>query len=285
MNREMEKIMKQISKQLNKKTYENKDELQKELDKINYNINNYEEDETDSSRSDDILEEAYNANSLKQARELAKKALIIYPDNIDAMTFLASLESNETKGLQKINNAILKAEEMLKRDNYFNNVGHFWGIIETRPYLRAIAERIRIYISLKQYENALNDCKEIIRLNSNDNMGIRYTLMNLYCHLDKYEELYELCEKYKEEDAYELFPLTISYYKQNNMDKVKEYLDRLNKCNKYLIGFLTKKIAIPKGHPEYYSSGSVEEAVLIIEDAFYLINDNIDFINYLKKEV
>lgn len=279
--RDMEKMMKQISKELEKIGDDEKD-LQSKLDEIRDKMNqgDYEYDEDDESRSYDMLERAYKANSLKQARELAKRALIIYEDNIDAQVFIAELENNETKKLMKINKAIERAEEILK-DYFEDSVGHFWGIVETRPYLRALCSRVRIYTFDNKFDEAVKDCEEIIRLNENDNMGIRYSLMNLYCHLNKFDELNKLYNKYPEEDAYMLFPISVMYFKQDNKDKLLETLKEIKDDNKYLIDMLLGKIKNTR-HPEYYSPGSIEEATLIIEDAFYLINDNKDYINYLK---
>lgn len=283
--RDMEKIMKQISKELENVECNNEEELQIKLDQITMRMNQkgYEYDEDEESRSYDMLERAYKANSLKQARELAKRALIIYSDNIDAHVFLAELENNESKKLLKLNQAINRAEELLKCDNYFeDSVGHFWGIIETRPYLRARSSRLRVYLLINKFDEAIEECEDIIRLNENDNMGIRYSLMNLYCHMNKFDKLDELYNKYPEDSAYMLFPISVMYYKQDKKEELLNKLKELKKANKYLIDMLIGKIKNTK-HPEYYAPGSIEEATLIIEDAFYLINDNKGFIDFLKE--
>ena len=60
-------------------------------------------------------------------------------------------------------------------------VGHFWGIVETRDYCRA---RYRLYEAIaddfaywgeqaEQWEIALGHLLEIMRLNRSDNMGLR----------------------------------------------------------------------------------------------------------------
>lgn len=270
MSRETEKFLKEISKQFEKGDYNNLD------DGFDY---------TDEMKSDDILDQAYESNSKSRARELAKKALIIYPDNIDAMVFLADFESTEERKLIKYNKIIDRASELLKKDNYFeDSVGYFWGIIETRPYLRAKAGRIRVLLNLEKYDEAIKECEDILRLNNHDNMGIRYTLMNLYCLLGKYDELNIFYKKYKEETAYMLFPLAIMYYKQGKKEKLLKILKDLNKCNKYIIDLLIGKCKKPNKYPEYYSFGSIEEAVLVIEAAEYLLKNNQEFINFVSKE-
>ena len=60
---------------------------------------------------------------------------------------------------------------------------------------------------------ACDVCKEIIRLNSNDNMGVCYILMALYAFFENGKELLKLYKKYPEEDLEMLFPLFAYYIK------------------------------------------------------------------------
>jgi len=184
--------------------------------------------------------------------------------------------------LMTYNKVIEKGEELLKE--YFDDsVGYFWGIIETRPYLRAKAGRVRVFIYMKKYKEALTECEDILRLNKDDNMGMRYILINLYCYLKEFDKLEKVIKDFNEDAAYVLFPQTIMYYKQGNMEKVKEYLKLLNESNQYIINMLIGKEKMLNEIPKYYSLNSKEEAFFIIGDAEYLLEQNSDFIKYLKE--
>lgn len=277
MSKDMERMLKQISKELNNSS---KDELNDKINKINKGM--WESSEDDEARSDDILEQAYNADTKMKAKELAKKALIIYPDNIDAMCFLAELENKDSRKLMAYDKAIDKAEELLK-DYFDDSVGHFWGIIETRPYLRAKAGRVRVFIYMKKYKEALTECEDILRLNKDDNMGMRYILINLCCYLKEFDKLEKVIKDFNEDTSYVLFPQVIMYFKQGNMEKFKEYLNLLNESNQYIINMLTGKEKMLNEIPKYYSLNSKEEAFFIVGDAEYLLEQNPDFIKYLKE--
>ena len=275
----MERMLKQISNELNNSS---KNELKDKVNKINKGMWGRDTEEDDEARSDDILEQAYNADTKMKSKELAKKALIIYPDNIDAMCFLAELENKDSRKLMAYNKAIEKSEELLKE--YFDDsVGYFWGIIETRPYLRAKAGRVRVFIYMKKYKEALTECEDILRLNKDDNMGMRYCLVTLCCYLGEYDKLEKTIKDFNEDTAYVLFPKTVMYYKQGNMEKLKEYLKLLNESNKYIINMLIGKEKMLNEIPQYYSLNSKEEAFFIIGDAEYLIEQNPEFIEYLKE--
>jgi hypothetical protein len=92
----------------------------------------------------DLAFEAMEAATAAKARSLAKKALAKDPDCVDALVLLAGLDANSTKaaieGLQK---AVEAGERSLGAKFLKANKGHFWLILETRPYMRALACRTR----------------------------------------------------------------------------------------------------------------------------------------------
>lgn len=63
---------------------------------------------------------------------LAKQALEINPENIDAECFIAEFEENQIEKLSKIENIIQKATKILEKDNMFDkdNMGHFGVLLK-----------------------------------------------------------------------------------------------------------------------------------------------------------
>lgn len=89
-------------------------------------------------KSDDLLFEAYDEPVKTKAIKLAKQALELNPNNIDAENFITKHETNTIKRLNKYEETLNKEKANLEKENLFNekNVGIFWGLIETRPYMR-----------------------------------------------------------------------------------------------------------------------------------------------------
>ena len=52
--------------------------------------------------------------------------------------------------------------------------GHFWGFLETRPYMRARAGLAGALLKLGDVDGAIDHFRDMLRLNPNDNQGIRY---------------------------------------------------------------------------------------------------------------
>jgi len=73
-------------------------------------------------------------------------------------------------------------------------VGHFWGIHETRPYMRAryaVVEALLNVKSLDAVNAALDHVLDLLRLCRSDNMGVRELVPALFLRLGKDQECYD----------------------------------------------------------------------------------------------
>ncbi|OCH94252.1 hypothetical protein OBBRIDRAFT_810581 [Obba rivulosa] len=99
-------------------------------------------------------------------------------NNLDACVQLAFLMPNLDMSVDVLRNTEVKGRENLLRilgsscfDGGGDHVGHFWGILETRPYMRVL--------QAKQFANAANTIIEMLRLCPGDNLGQRDSLGTL----------------------------------------------------------------------------------------------------------
>lgn len=167
------------------------------------------------------------------------------------------------------------------------NIGHFWGILETRPYMRARARKITILIDLGRYTEASKECEELLTLCENDNLGIRYTLIGLYCVLEKFEECENLYKKFNEYSAFMLFTMAIMHFKKGEYKKSKKFLKDVQDVNLYIIKILKNEITMLDNaeNIEYYAPGSIEEASIIVTDLLYLLGSVPSFIAFMHLEL
>ena len=106
------------------------------------------------------------------------------------------------------------------------NIGNFWLILETRPYMRARDRKIATLLKLGRYSEAINECEELLKLCNSDNMGIRYILVALYSFLEKFEECENLYKKFNDDSIFMVFPMAIMYFKKG--DYKNEIIKRQN---------------------------------------------------------
>lgn len=173
-----------------------------------------------------------------------------------------------------LDSGLKKEQERLENEEYFDkeNIGHFYGIFETRPYIRGLFKRATSYVESGKMRLAKEQLEEILKLNNNDNLGARYSLMAVYAFFEDEKAMLKLYKKYPEESLLMLVPFMILYYKQRDYKKAKEYLKRIDKVNPYFRKFFKQEIKeedlIPTG---YYSPGSVSEVVVFLESAGFLL--------------
>lgn len=286
--RETEKFFKQLQKHLDELNLETEKEINEETQKFikDYNEKGFNSaEESPEFKSDELLDDAYEAETEKEARRLAKKALEVYPDNIDAQTFLANMEENPINRLKKLDWTIENARKLLEKEGYFeeDNIGAFWGILETRPYMRARNFRVETLMFLGRYHEAVKECEELLKLCEGDNLGIRYKLIGLYCYLEEFDKGEKLFKKYDEESAFMLLPISIMYYKKGDYKKAEKMIKRLDEVNPYIIDNIVSDDI--DGEPvEYYAPGSEEEAYLVHMDLFYLLASVPSFLGFLMEK-
>ena len=253
------------------------DELNEALGKFieQYNNGEIEYENTPLDEAYELLEEAENAKTIKDAKRLAKKAFETSNACFDAKLFLADIEENSLKSNKIINEGLEFEKKRLEQEGYFDkeNIGSFYGIFETRPYIRGLYTKACNLSNEGKYKKAIEVCKEILRLNENDNTGARYLLMALYAVIEDEKAMLDLYKKYNEEINLEmLFPLFVLYYKKEDDGNAKKYLDMINKNNKHFIKFFKETIKLEEDSmPGYYSRGNASEVLMYMREYFFLV--------------
>lgn len=255
---------------------ENIDEANEKLQEFikMYNNGEIEYENTPLDDAYEILEEAQNARNEKEAIKLAKKAYEKSPECFDAILFQCDLEENGIKRMKLLEGGLEVEKNRLIKEKYFDkeNIGHFYGIFETRSYIRGLVVKAEYLLEEGKLRQAESICKEVLRLNENDNMGARYLLMAIFATLEEENDMLKLYKKYPEEDLEMLFPLFALYYKIGNDKKALEYLNRVNKCNSNFVKFFNGTIKESgKVKPGYYSRGDSSEIFMYLERYGYLL--------------
>lgn len=244
-------------------------------------------------QSDDLLFEAYDEPIKSKAIKLAKQALEINPDNIDAENFITKFETNTIKKLGKYKETLDKEQAKLEKEDFFNkeNIGIFWGLIETRSYMRTKHSYMLTLMELGRYTEAIKQGEELLELCESDNLGVRYLIMGLYTVLERFEECEKIYNKYSDDSTFMLFPLAVMYYKRGDYRKCKKVLKEIQENNKYLLDYLIGIKKFTKAKIEdierdgTYSWGSESEAYLVAKDYKYLLETVPSFIEFIEREI
>lgn len=228
----------------------------------------------------DYLDMAYEADSEEDALKYAKKALQLDKNCLDAEVMIAELCIEDSEEMKlKYETLIAKAEAYLEKENILNeeNRGIFWGLVETRPYMRLRYAYVRLLIELGKFKRAIKECEDLLDLSNNDNMGVRYLLMSLYAFFEDEMSVNRLYKRFGKEDSSQmLLPMIALYYKMDDYKKAELYLKKLSAVNGELkevfsgseeLDFDELDEAVELG---MYRYGSKEEIMIGMTDSAFL---------------
>ena len=171
------------------------------------------------------------------------------------------------------------------------DAGSFYGLFEPRPYMRIQFFLVRELFIIGKYRKAIAVCHHALKLNENDNLGLRYNLMSLYAKVEDLESAEKLYKEFEDSSIQMNLPLAALYYKNGDTKNFNKYVDAIDKKLK---GFLTTLNKASKMTEEdfleyrgmmQYTVGSADEFFITWSDNSYLYNDMPFFLDAVKKRV
>lgn len=273
MKNDFEKIYSKLDKFMEDKnvTENNMHDVLDEFIK-QYNNGTLNVEETPFDKAMEKFSEAYEAKTEKMAIKLAKEAIKIDPDYIEPYLFIIPYEYEGEEVLTEMNKVLDREEKRLRKQGYFEDEGHFYGIWETRPYIRGLQQRALVLLQYGKINLAKKQLEEIIKLNEHDNLGARYVLSAIYAYFEDEKSFNKLYKKYGEKNLFFLVPKMFLYYKLGDNKKTLEILKEIKKVNPYFIDMLLSDDLDDVDQINYYQMGEKSEVLEILITQEFLIN-------------
>lgn len=220
----------------------------------------------------------------KQRYKLAEDALNLDPNCVDAYGLLAERASTLEEQARLYEKGMQAGEKELGKAFIKKNKGYFWGIIETRPFMRAKSQYGESLYYLGKINEAIQQYEEILELNPNDNQGIRYLLYVAHMDIGNFQKAGELLQVYDEATAQGLYnKLLLELNEKGFTAKALMLLKEAKDQNKHVIAYLTGKKRLPKYAPDYYGFGDENEAIIYAEAHLHLWKKLDGLVEWLKK--
>lgn len=216
----------------------------------------------------DLAYATMDAEDPFEVLELTKKALLLDPDCIDAHLLLARLTSRSLpEVIKKVKKTVARTELNLGRKYFEENKGHFWGLVETRPYMRARAFLVTALRETGKTAEAIRQGEEMLELNPNDNQGMRDSLLGMYLETGNLEGAGTLLKKYPSEYfAVFLWGKVLERYLSGDLKKAAKIYGKASERNPYVFDYLTGRRQPSSGLGDFYSPGDESEAILCFEE-------------------
>ena len=284
-----ENALAKLMQEIDKHDFENIDQVNEFMKSMQgKSLDDLPESTNDKGRSQELVIQAHDVTPAK-GKQLIKQALELDPDNADAYNYLASLETDVDKALAVYRQAVEAGERSLGEKFMKKNKGHFWGLIETRPYMRAKAGVADCLYAKNRMNAAVEVYREMIELNPNDNQGVRYLLSTILLSKKDLSDYESFIKKYEGEDsAVWLYNNALYHFKKMGKSaKSDTELMKAYKFNPYVMEFMLGLKELPKEMPQFIGRGDENEAAAYIFDAIHTwgkINGSLDWMHEFLME-
>jgi len=223
---------------------------------------------TPLEKAQDIMYDAWDAKG-KERIDLAYKALEVSKDCADAYVLLSHEASTSLgEAIRFLEEGVSAGERALGKKMFEEEAGNFWGILETRPYMRARFDLAHLLCIEGKRSEGIAHMQELLRLNPGDNQGVRHELAGCLLEEGDMEALQKLLDEYPDEySAVWLYSRALMKFRQEGRTPGADAcLVAAFEQNRFVPLYLLGKKGIPSRVPEYMSIGDETEAVVYAGD-------------------
>jgi tetratricopeptide (TPR) repeat protein len=238
-------------------------------------------------RAQDMMYRAWEARSRSQAVKLAREALKISPDCADAYVLLAQATAKNVEEAKDLYQKGVEAGKRALGEEFNELVGEFWGFLETRPYMRAREGLAMCLWQMGEKPQAIEHYEDMLRLNPNDNQGIRDVLLDCFLEMEQWEKADKLIKKYKDDAsaAWVYSQAFLLFRKEGASKNANKTLQKAMDYNHFVPQYLLGKKKLPKHMPMYRGFGDENEAVDYAASGIRIWQKNPAALEWLQKMV
>ncbi len=239
--------------------------------------------ETPLEEAQALCYQALDASGRLQLK-LAREALSICPDCADAYVMLARRALELDDAIALFEKGVEAGQRALGQDFFAQEEGHFWHLIETRPYMRALAGLAETLRLAGRKEEAGRHLAELLKLNPGDNQGVRDGYVALLLELDRDDEARALLKQYDEPSACIAYAKALAAYrKEGDSQAARAALKQARKVNRHV----ADELQMPEEEqplPQFYMPGSREEAVLCASELHNVVVNTPGALDWLSSK-
>ena len=225
---------------------------------------------TPLDEAQELIYQAMDAKG-KRREKLARQALAISPDCADAYVLLAESTRDPQEARQFFEEGMRAGERAL--GDLFAQLAAdkaFWSYVESRPYMRARQGLADVLWATDERQEAIGHLQEMLRLNPNDNQGVRYILISWLLTVgdDKSLKAVEkLLRQFNEESATWAYSrLLLTLRRKGHGRAAENALLQAMAANPFVPFYLLGVLSLPKQAPEVYGIGDENEAIMYLDE-------------------
>jgi tetratricopeptide (TPR) repeat protein len=146
-----------------------------------------------------------------------------------------------------------------------DEVGNYLGILETRPYMRARLGLAQCLEITGKTDEAVAHYYEMLRLNPNDNQGVRDSLLSCLLDINRDKEAEGLLKRYKDDKCmarWRYARALLTFRQKGDTATARRQLQEAVDVNDHVLEYLIGDAELPLAPPSSYALGSEDEAII-----------------------
>jgi tetratricopeptide (TPR) repeat protein len=219
---------------------------------------------TSEERAQDLCFQAFESHGRRRI-QLARQALELDPDCADAYVVLAENSSSLQDRLEYYRRGVEAGERALGPKSFEEDAGLFWKIARTRPYMRARQGLAESLADAGRPDEAIEHFRELLRLNPEDNQGIRFQYLASLLAAGRNAEAARALKEFEDDSAHAAYTRVLLAYRLSgpSASAARELHEALS-VNPYAAEFLDGPSRPPA--PSRYAPGDEDEGRLVAGD-------------------
>ena len=211
-----------------------------------------------------LIYQAWESTTGRQAAAFARQALELCPDCADAYTVLAETQARSAEDACLLyQQGVDAGRRSVGEAVFLEQAGHFWGLSETRPYMRARQGLADCLWALGRKEAFIAHGEALLELNPDDTQGIRYGLLNRYLAVGDDAAAERLLRRYAQDSsAAFLWSRVLLDLRRDDQVAARENLRAAMDGNPHVVDLFSGKRRPPARLPERFIPGDRHEAAL-----------------------
>lgn len=241
--------------------------------------------ETPLDKAQELVYQAWETAGRRRL-DLARRALETSPDCADAYVLLAEAAHTPEEARDLYQKGIEAGERAIGPEAFAEVEGRFWGVIDTRPYMRARAGLAGVLWVLGETAQAAEHYAEILRLNPSDNQGVRFLQIECLIELGRDEGGRALLESYPDDITanWAYAAALLAFRAQGTGPRARGKLWAAMEKNPWVPAYLFGIWPLPEEMPEYVGVGDEAEAIAYVGSAIRNWTRTPGAIEWLEKQ-
>ena len=194
----------------------------------------------------------------------ARLALTRSPDCADACIILGESMATPERALEWYERGVEAGARAIGADRFAKLAGEFWSHLETRPYMRARLAVAQAVDELGRRDEAVAQYRDMLRLNPDDNQGVRELLLPMLFEERRDADAAALLDQYRDDiHAVWSYGEALRWFRTDgDGPRSRAALAAAARANPYVTSYLLlRDLDLPLA--PRYTLGSVEEALYV----------------------